>query len=248
MMRSRQQTVRKRTNATAQIEENVSLEDPYAQQAHPCPSTTTPTPSVSDSESNASRTTVLSSRDPRVISIIYRWPRLEYHRMLAGGISVLPIMPRNLILDGRPLNDTEWKDFIEQNIPPTFSNYQLYTSTGIFRVVMDKDLEYSGFENLPAIPPTIVDFRRGGRYFIIESSILPGYITRIQVPLEIHYRVRMVLMLFALLMQVWGFCFALGYGLNYVSITLFGLVSVLYIALRAFTKPEDTCGCACGCA
>ncbi|KAF3193264.1 hypothetical protein TWF225_010033 [Orbilia oligospora] len=170
MMRSRQQTVRKRANATAQIEETASLEDPYAQQAHPGPSTTTPTPSVSDSESNASGTT------------------------------------------------------------------------------MDKDPEYSGFENLPAIPPNIVDFRRGDRYFIIESSILPGYITRIQVPLEIHYRVRMALMLFALLMQVWGFCFALGYGLNYVGITLFGLVSVLYIALRAFTKQEDTCGCACGCA
>ncbi|KAF3216735.1 hypothetical protein TWF106_008136 [Orbilia oligospora] len=136
MMRSCQQTVRKRANGTAQIEETASLEDPYAQRVYPGPSTTTPTPSVSDSESNASGTTVLSSKDLRVTSIVYRWSRPKYHRILAGGISVLPIMPRSSILDGRLLDDTEWEDFIEQNIPPTFSNYQLYTNTGIVRVVV----------------------------------------------------------------------------------------------------------------
>ncbi|KAF3205817.1 hypothetical protein TWF679_009187 [Orbilia oligospora] len=248
MMRSRQQTVGKRANATAQIEETTSPEDPYAQRVYPGPSTTTPTPSVSDSESNASGATVLSSRDPRVTSIVYRLPRPKYHRMLAGGIFVLPIMTRSSILDGRLLDDTEWEDFVEQNIPPTFSNYQLYTNTGIIRVVMDKDPEYSGFENLPAVPPTMVDLRCRDRYFVIENSILPGYITRIQVPLEINYHVRMVLMPFAVSIQIWGFCFALGYGVNYVGFTLFGFVAVLYIAVSAFTKPEDTCGCVCGCA
>ncbi|KAF3288610.1 hypothetical protein TWF970_005673 [Orbilia oligospora] len=247
MMRSRQQTVRKRANATAQIEETTSLEDPYAQEAHPGPSTTTPTPSISDSESNASGTTVLSSRDPRVTSIVYRWPRPKYHRMLAGGIFVLPIMPRSSILNGRPLDDTEWEDFIEQNIPPTFSNYQLYTSTGVVRVAMERDPEYSGFENFPAIPPTRVDLRHRDRCFLIEGMILPGYITRIQVSLEINYRVRMVLMLFAFFMKLWGFCFAVGYGANYVGITIFTLVSFLYIVVAAFTKPEDTCQCVCGC-